>query len=129
MPRGLSFDMTLQSAEAVEDLERIAKRMVHLGPVFEGPVMRTLESGEARHFAGLRGRYVQTGATRDALTQPNANGAIREAHNDELIFGVGDPIYYAKYLRKGKKSAVLVLKPKERKTASATIMDFIVGHR
>lgn len=128
MPRGLTFDLTaVATGEAVDDLEGISKRMTHLQPVMP-TVERTLEAGEARHFAGLGGKYQDTGAVLQSLTQPNANGAIREHHADELVFGTD--IYYAKYLRKKKKSAVLVLKPTEKKKAAKLIIEFIVeGHR
>lgn len=96
--------------------------MRHAEPAFK-LVAEILEKGEERHFKGLQGRYVRTGALRDSLTQPSANGAIREIHGDQLIFGTS--IFYAKFLRKRKKSAVLVLKPTERKAAAATILAYV----
>ena len=125
MPRGLEFGLQLLGGEeAIDDLDGIAKRMEHARPAFEA-VSEILEAGEERHFSGLRGRYVRTGALRDSLTQPDANGAIREAHADELVFGTS--IYYARFLRRKRKSAVLVLKPLERKAASKTILDYVMG--
>lgn len=125
MPRGLDFSLQLTGDEkAAADLDGISVRMQNARPAFE-LVQEILQAGEERHFAGLRGRYVRTGALKASLTQPNANGAIREAHADELVFGTS--IYYARFLRRKKKSAVLVLKPIERKAASRTILDFIMG--
>lgn len=128
MPRGLTFDLTaVATGPVVDELEGISKRMTHLQPVLPS-VERLLEAGEVRHFSGLGGKYQDTGALMASLTQPHANGAIREHHADELVFGSN--IYYAKYQRKGKKSAVLVLKPTEKKQAARVIIDFIAqGHR
>jgi hypothetical protein len=132
MARGLSFGLEVIGADAaVEDLDGISRRMRDARPAFEA-VQEILQAGEERHFASLKGRYVRTGALKASLTQDSANGAIREAHADELVFGTS--IYYARFLRGGRatkrgsrKSAVLVLKPLERKAASRTIMDFIMG--
>lgn len=124
MPRGLYFHIEAIGVDQAEDkLNAIDRRMVNARPAYD-EVAGILEEGERRHFGRLRGRYVDTGELMASLTQPNANGAIRDAHADELIFGT--EVYYAKYLRKGKKSAVLVLLPKERKTAARTILDYIV---
>lgn len=125
MPRGLEFGLQLIGGEEAEkDLDGIARRMLDARPAFEA-VEKILESGEERHFASLRGRYVRTGALKASLTQPDANGAIREAHADELVFGTS--IYYARFLRRKRKSAVLVLKPIERRSASRTILDYVMG--
>lgn len=123
--RGLEFDVSLDGGEKAEhDLEEIADRMRDFRRA-AGLLFSILEAGEQRHFSSLRGRYVLTGATRDSLTSRSANGAIREAHAGELTFGTS--IDYAQYLRRKKKSAVLVLKPKEKKRASSELLDFIVG--
>lgn len=125
MPRGLYFHIEALGVDKAEkDLNNIARRMHNARPAFE-EAAKILEEGEKRHFARLRGRYVDSGALLASLTQPSANGAIRDAHADELIFGTS--LYYAKYLRKKKKSAVLVMQPKTRKTASQTILDYIVN--
>lgn len=122
MPRGLN--LTLQGVgidKTADDLELISDRMRDSRLAFL-QVIPVLESGEERHFRSLRGKYVDTGALRDSLTQGTANGAIREAHGDQLIFGTS--LHYARFLRKKKKSAVLVLKPTEKKLAS----ELILGH-
>jgi hypothetical protein len=125
MPRGLEFGLQLVGDEkAVKDMDGIAERMKDAKPAFE-LVEKILESGEERHFNSLKGRYVDTGALKASLTDGNANGAIREAHADELTFGTS--IYYARFLRRRRKSAVLVLKPLERKASTRTIMEFIMG--
>lgn len=123
MPRGLAFDLQVLGAETTaERLDRIADRMNNSRRGFEH-ALDTLEAGEERHFRSLRGRYVRTGALRDSLTQENAQGAIREAHADHALFGTS--IFYGRFLRKGKKSAVLVLKPLERKTIARDLLSWI----
>lgn len=125
MARGLNFSIQAIGVDQTERrLNAVERRMRDARPAFE-KVARILESGEQRHFNSLKGRYVDTGALKASLTQPNANGAIRKAHRDELEFGTS--IFYARFLRRKKKSAVLVLKPIERKAAVATILDFIAG--
>jgi hypothetical protein len=125
MPRGLTFEIqALGTEEASQDLEGVEQRILHAEPAFT-EIERILEQGEQRHFNRLHGKYVRTGATRASLTQPSANGAIREAHTDQLIFGT--KIWYAKFLRKKKKSAVLVLLPKERKAITQTMLDHITN--
>lgn len=127
MPRGLTFEIqALGAEETSRDLEGVEQRMIHAEPAFTR-IERILEAGEQRQFNRLHGKYVRTGATRASLTQPTANGAIRQAHADELVFGTR--IWYAKFLRKKKKSAVLVLLPKERKAITQTMLDHITsGH-
>lgn len=125
MPRGLTFEIqALGTEDASHDLAGVAGRMSNAQPAFT-EIERILEAGEQRQFNRLHGKYVRTGATRASLTQPSANGAIRQAHADELIFGTS--IWYAKFLRKKKKSAVLVLLPKERKAITQTMLDHITS--
>lgn len=134
MPRGLEFSVQLVGGQrAIDDLEGISERFEDAEPAFE-QVIPILEAGEERHFATLRGRYVDTGALKASLTRSGAAGAIRDTSDDELVFGTSIP--YARYLRGGrsnrrgtKKSAVLVLKPPERKKASETILDYVVEGR
>lgn len=124
MAAPLIYDIQALGVEkTIGDLEGIAHRMSDAQPAFE-EAMRILERGEQRLFRRLHGKYVRTGATRDSLTQPAANHAIREAHADELVFGTS--VWYARFLRnKRGKSAVLVLTPTERKQIGETILDYI----
>lgn len=125
MPRGLNFSIEAEGADEVADrIAKLSLRFIHLEPIRER-VMNIFEQGEERHFNRQKGRYVRTGALRDSLTQPNANGAIREAHGDEFVFGTS--IFYARFLRKGRKSAVLVLQPAAKRQASAVLGDHIMG--
>jgi hypothetical protein len=122
----LIYDIQALGVEkTVADLEGISHRMTDAEPAFV-EAARILERGERRLFTRLHGKYVRTGATRDSLTQPAANHAIREAHADELVFGTS--VWYARFLRKKRgKSAVLVLQPTERKQITRTILDYITG--
>lgn len=125
MPRGLTFEIQpLGTEKTSSDLAGVAHRLQNAEPAYL-QVARILERGEQRLFTRLRGKYVDTGATRASLTQPHANGAIRRAHADELVFG--SSIWYAKFLRKGKKSAVLVLQPTERKAITQTVLDYVTS--
>lgn len=100
-------------------------------------IMGLLERDEARHFRSLRGRYVLTGATRASLTQPAANGAIRELHAGSLHFG--SSLDTARYLTKSPHdpfneqvpkphrpdllSGVLVFRGVTKKEASRIILE------
>ena len=127
MPRGLSLDIQAIGAEKAEaGLEGVARRLVNLIPAWRR-VETELELGHRRHFDRLRGRYVRTGDLRASLTEAHANGSIREHHDDELIFGTS--IFYAKFQRKGKKSAVVVLQPLVRRRASQIILEHVVEGR
>jgi hypothetical protein len=129
MPRGLTLDIRVSGSKeqplkkTEERTRQVADRMNNAQPAFKD-VARILQKGELKHFALLRGKYVRTGATLASLTQETANGAIRKYHGSELLFGTSIP--YARYLRKGPRSAVLVLKPKERKASGNAILDYIV---
>jgi hypothetical protein len=123
MAASLTYEIQALGTEETEaDLAGVSRRMANAAPAFAESA-RILERGEQRVFDRLHGKYVRTGATKASLTQPAANGAIREVHADALIFGTS--IWYARFLRKRKKSAVLVLLPKERKQLTQTMLDYI----
>jgi hypothetical protein len=116
--------------EQVADLDAISYRMRNAAPAFRD-VIPTMERAEMRLFARLRGRYVDTGRLLASLTTSVSPNAIRDVGDDELIFGTS--VYYARFLRAGKygkrrgrKSAVLNLLPRERKQVAATILDYIL---
>ncbi|MCU1500583.1 MAG: hypothetical protein JWM47_4536 [Acidimicrobiales bacterium] len=113
---------------AVRNLTIVGQRMVHASPAFV-EIKKVLEEGEKRYFDRLRGKYVKTGDTLRALTQENANGAIREIHSDGAGLTFGTSIWYAHFLKKpgGKKSAVLVLEPKARRQSKEILLDYILG--
>jgi hypothetical protein len=124
MPRGLHIEI---EAVGIEKAQRafagIGRRLLDMRPAWRN-VERVLEEGESRHFDRQRGRYVRTGDLRASLTH-NVDGAIREAHANELVFGTS--LYYAKFQRRGKKSAVVVLHPLMRRQAADAVMEHILG--
>jgi hypothetical protein len=111
----------LFSEKAVRTFEGVAARLIDMKPGFES-IANRLEEGERQLFDSLGGRYVDTGRTRDSLTQPSGNDAIRSAHHDELIFGTAVP--YARFLR---KPDVLPLTDREANEAGVTAMAWIMG--
>jgi hypothetical protein len=124
VPRGLDISLEAEGAgKAAHELALISHRMIHLEPAKE-PIMKVFEAGELRHFNRLRGRYVLTGATKASLTEGGPD-AIREAHGDEFTFGTS--VFYARFLRKGRRSAVLVLQPAAKKAATLVLADHVMG--
>jgi hypothetical protein len=132
MARRQFFEVQVIDAAALaQKLYEMGRRAINAKPAFE-KVLDIAEAGQRRHFSRLGGRYVDTGALRASLTQPHANGAIREAHADEVEFGTS--IYYARFLnkpgtsrRKKGSSAVLVLQPKAKREAGQALMDYITA--
>lgn len=93
-----------------------------------------LEESERAIFEAHGGRYVQTGALRDSLTQSSADNAIRRQLGGTLEFGTG--VWYAKFQRniggpsgkpRGRKrvgpNQVLRLTPAVRREAVARIRE------
>lgn len=108
--------------KAQSDLRQMGARARSPQPAFKA-IFAPLEESHAELFASLGGKYVDTGALRDSLTQPNANGALREIHGAEMQFG--STLDYAVFQREDGKSAVLRLRPKDRKKASLTYLAYI----
>jgi hypothetical protein len=89
--------------EVEVSLHGIAKRALHPEPVWEA----AFEAQEARQGYPFRGRQlVRTGRLRDSLTQPGADGAIREVHADYALFGTDVP--YARSAAHKKNTPVLM---------------------
>jgi hypothetical protein len=117
--QALGFD------RARSKLARVGFRLRDARPAFE-VISEMLEEGEKRLFKRYRGKYVDTGALMESLTQPNANDAIREAHAGGLDFGTA--VYYARFHKDKKgKSAVLKLQPTERKKIPTTLLEYVVA--
>jgi hypothetical protein len=109
--------------DASGKLKKVSFRMRNARPAFE-LVNELLEQSEKRVFAKLGGKYVDTGALMDSLTQPNANEAIREAHMDGLDFGTS--LWYARFHKDRRgRSPTLKLLPKERKLAAEAFMGYV----
>lgn len=138
MPVGFNFEVVAIDAERVSRAyDAVAHNVRDLRPGFDR-VMELMEDVHARHFRRLRGRYVLTGATKASLTQPVANGAIREMHFQSASFGT--QVEQAHYLTKAPqdpnsgqvpkanrpdlKSAVLVFS----RTTKKRVADVLLEH-
>jgi hypothetical protein len=108
---------------AIARLEGIEERILELEPAFD-EVMGVLESSERRLFDSYNGRYVDTGDLRDSLTEPHADGAIRELHHDGAEFGSSIP--YAVYQREGGRSAVMRFDEADENEVAAIVLRYIV---
>jgi hypothetical protein len=90
----LSFLEVVGADRAARMVRDVAKRAGMPAPGMVEMVPE-LEAAELELFEGYGGKYVLTGATKASLTQSDANGAIREAHGIDFIFGTS--IWYAKF--------------------------------
>lgn len=126
MARPLFFEIqAFGFNEATGKLKRVALRMVNAQPAWKS-IEEILEAGEERIFTRFRGKYVDTGALKESLTQSSANDAIRDAHAFGLDFGTS--VWYARYHKdKRGKSPYLKIQPTERKIISAEVLEYIVG--
>lgn len=127
MPRVQTFDIqAIGFSDAAKKLGFVVARLLNARPAWE-LIEEMLEEGEKRLFKRYGGKYVDTGALMESLTQPTANDAIREAHADELVFGTN--VWYAVFQKEkgGKKSAVLKLQPTERKKIPVTLLEYITA--
>lgn len=77
------------------DLQGVSLRLSDTSVVMRHE-MHMLEATEAGVFAGLHGRYINTGETLRSLTLPGAPDAIRRVTAHGLEFGTS--VYYARYL-------------------------------
>jgi hypothetical protein len=128
----------LIGADKVEhDLRGISARMLDVSPALAAQV-RALELSEEATFAGLAGRYVDTGAVRRSLTMSGSDGAVRRLSRSSLDFGTG--FHYARFLTEhvGPETeagglerplpvAVLKLTPAVAGEAGHAVMRHIVG--
>jgi hypothetical protein len=119
--------------ETREMLAAMERRLEDLEPAWT-EIFRIMERGERRVFARYGGKYVDTGATRDSLTQAHAGGAIRDFHpvSNTATFGTsvtndrGDP--YPRFLRlPDHSSAVLRADSTTRRQAAEIMMRYVTG--
>lgn len=124
MPRGLDIELIAEGFGAAgQRLDNIADALEHIA-LAAPKVYELLQRSEQRLFERYGGRYVRTGALRDSLAGLTSH-SIREAHANEIIFGTN--LYYARFLRRGKRSAVLSLTPRDRAAVGAEVMDMVMG--
>ena len=100
----------------------IAERLMYLEPAYE-EVFNVLEEGERRIFDAWHGKYVDTGALKDSLTLPDADGALREIHSDGVDFGTLIP--YAVYQRDHGRSAIMRFDEAEVAEIAAIMLRYI----
>jgi hypothetical protein len=72
--------------EAIANYERRARHALDPAPGMQ-KVFPVMEADERAIFGEYGGKYVDTGALKASLTQPEATDALREAHGEEAIFG------------------------------------------
>lgn len=104
-------------------LTGMAARYLNLEPAFD-EAMGILERREVEIFAAWHGRYVDTGDTMRSLTEPGADGAIREAHHDYAEFGSSIP--YVIYLRDQGRSAVMRFDESDAAEVGAAVLAYVM---
>jgi hypothetical protein len=127
----------VNAAKVERDLHGIAERMLDVRPALREQT-RTLEASEEATFAGLGGRYVDTGAVKRSLTMSGTQGAIRRLDGQELLFGTD--IFYARFLtehvgpqteagglKRPRPVAVMKLEPATAEVAGRAVARHIVG--
>jgi hypothetical protein len=119
----LEIEIYMDAHPAIAKLEGIEQRILDHEPAFD-EVMSVLERSEERLFDAWNGRYVDTGATKASLTQPDADGAIREAHAQSAEFGTSIP--YTVYLREHGRSAVMRFDEADQAEVSAVVLRYIM---
>jgi hypothetical protein len=105
----LSLHVTLDGDEkTLYDLHGMVVRLATVEAAAP-EIFEYLEHTEEKLFDWWDGKYVDTGRTRDSLTQLHGD-AIRSVHPGSMEFGTSVP--YAPFLRNEKGNAVLIsLKP------------------
>ena len=112
----------------MSELRGMASRCRRPDGAFE-QIFRAFEESEREIFAGYGGKYVQSGATMESLTQPDGRNAIREAVGGEFTFG--SRVWYAKFQgttgkgRHHSPSAIVQLTPGVAARVRAGLEDHI----
>ena len=92
---GVSIDVVAEgAAHAAKMVYDIAGRARNPTPGLM-ELVPELEKAERELFDSYHGKYVDTGATRDSLVHSFSEGAIREIHGGEFVFGTS--VWYAKF--------------------------------
>jgi phage gpG-like protein len=131
-------------AEAARMVEQLGHRAEHAAPAMRkirdllilGEVALWHRSGGKKWAPRADGTTpgVLTGALQRSLTEPDAEGAIREVHDDHLVFGTS--LFYARFMQAGTtvngvphepKRPVLVFRPTDRKAAKEVIRLHLLG--
>jgi phage gpG-like protein len=120
------------AAEAAHMVEQLGHRAEHAAPAMRkirdllilGEVALWKRSGGKKWAPRADGTTpgILTGRLHRSLTEPEAEGAIREVHDDHLVFGTS--LYWARFMQAGTtvngaphepKRPVLVFRPTDRK--------------
>lgn len=132
------------ATEAAHMLERLGHRAEHAAPAMRkirdllilGEVALWKRSGGKKWAARADGTTpgILSGRLHRSLTEPDAEGAIREVHDDHLVFGTS--LYWARFMQKGTtvngtphepKRPVLVFRPTDRKASKEIIRLHMLG--
>lgn len=125
------------AAKAIRDTLGIGTRMRQVQDPLRAS-FKKMEDAEQLVFAGLGGRYVNSGAVKRSLTEAGGEGAVREEMADGVKFGTS--IWYAHFLtehvgpptdkgglKRPPPSAVLKLTPALRAEIGRDLTAFING--
>lgn len=132
------------AAEAARMVEQIGQRAEHAAPAMRkirdllilGEVALWKRSGGKKWALRADGTTpgVLSGALHRSLTEPEAEGAVREVHDDRLVFGT--TLFYARFMQKGTvvngaphepARPVLVFRPTDRKASKEVIRLHMLG--
>lgn len=136
------IDMTAKVSTRIADM---GNRAAHAKPAMHR-IVRVLETGERALWARSGGKKwpphpdgtpagVKSGALRDSLTRDDAPGAVREVHEDHLVFGT--TVWYSRFMQdgttvRGKRHApkrpVIVYRPVDRKRTRDIIAEHLRGN-
>lgn len=124
---------------AAKLIEDVGKRAVHARPAML-KITELLLLGEVALWKRSGGKKwapkvgdgqtgVLTGALLRSLTTPEAEGAVREIHDDHVVFGTS--LFYAGFMQSGTvrepKRSVLVFRPTDRKATKEIIRLHLLG--
>lgn len=133
---GLEEDGAKAAAKLIED---IGKRAVHARPAM-AKITLLLLGGEVALWKRSGGKKwapkvgdgeigVLSGLLKASLTEPGAMGAVREIHDDHVVFGTR--IFYARFMQSGTphepKRPVLVFRPTDRKATKEIVRLHLLG--
>jgi hypothetical protein len=126
------------AAEAARAIERIGQNAVHARPamvkisalLLAGEVALWKRSGGKKWAPRADGSKpgVLSGDLERSLTEVEATGAVREVHDDHVIFGTS--IWYGKFMLGTKHQPprpILVYRPTDRKATKTIIALHLVG--
>lgn len=131
-------------AEAVHLIDGVGYRAVHAKPAMR-KITGLLVKGEMALWKRSGGKKwppradgtkagVLTGDLERSLTQLESEGAVREIHDDHLVFGTG--LWYGRFMQAGTKvngephepkRPILVYRPTDRKATKTIIELHLLG--